>query len=214
MSDIASLSNSLDSIAKLVRLLEKEGITKEQLLLPVSDRVARRNLATYLKAGCPATDSAPKEVQQKPGVLAFHADITVGSLPKPIDLLAFYKTRNGLWVSDSFGENVLASASAETLASIASLRSYDLVKDAYDREIEAELPREYEITLSHIAELIERQKNGENGELLTNGYTNIFYVAGRVVSVHWNADYRQWRVDAWELGNGHWRDGFRVFSRN
>lgn len=53
MLDVATLSNSIDTIAKLIRVLEKAGVTAKQLTLPINDEVARNNLAVYLKAGCP-----------------------------------------------------------------------------------------------------------------------------------------------------------------
>ncbi len=59
MSDIASLSKSLDTVSKLVRVLGGEGVSFEQLLLPMNDTEARANLAAYLRAGCPKIDIAP-----------------------------------------------------------------------------------------------------------------------------------------------------------
>ena len=53
MLDIATLSDSLDTVAKLLRILEKVGVTAGQLAHPVNDEAARRNLAKYLAAGCP-----------------------------------------------------------------------------------------------------------------------------------------------------------------
>jgi hypothetical protein len=65
---------------------------------------------------------------------------------------------------------------------------------------------------------MEKQKNGEDGVILNNGYANIFYVKDesgvlRAVNVRWN-DYG-WSVDASSVEDpGRWRDGVQVFSRN
>ncbi len=75
-----------------------------------------------------------------------------------------------------------------------------------------------ETTLSEMFGLMEMQPNGENGVLLTNGYTNIFYVRD-CVGVLWAA-YCDWFGDGWHVyafsvGRPRdWRDGSQVFSRN
>jgi hypothetical protein len=63
MSDIASLntvSNSLDAISKLVRILEKDGVSFDELMRPINDKTARRNLVSYLKAGCRVLSTPPE----------------------------------------------------------------------------------------------------------------------------------------------------------
>ncbi|MDB5189060.1 MAG: hypothetical protein JWL82_17 [Parcubacteria group bacterium] len=64
-ADIATLetaSNSLDSIAKLIRLLADGGVSSQDLHLPVSDTGARRRLIEFLRVNC---DSRRKML--KPG---------------------------------------------------------------------------------------------------------------------------------------------------
>ena len=57
MSDIAPLSNTLDTVAKFFRVMEKAGLTAEQLRRPVDSTSARANLAAYFAAGCPKLES-------------------------------------------------------------------------------------------------------------------------------------------------------------
>ncbi|MEK7181120.1 MAG: hypothetical protein AAB738_02170 [Patescibacteria group bacterium] len=101
-----------------------------------------------------------------------------------------------------------------------TIRAFRLHESLLDGPIIAELGGEAkaETTLAEIDALVARQKNGEGGILLTNGYANIFYVrdaAGvlRAVGVFWRDD--GWRVDASSTSDPDgWSGGSRVFSRN
>ena len=55
MSEIAALntSNTLDTVAKFHRLMEKAGVPWECFQLAINNKTARRNLAEYLNMGCP-----------------------------------------------------------------------------------------------------------------------------------------------------------------
>lgn len=46
-------SDVLDKTSKFFRVMEKEGVPWEKFQLPIDNRTARRNLAEYLKLGCP-----------------------------------------------------------------------------------------------------------------------------------------------------------------
>ena len=90
---------------------------------------------------------------------------------------------------------------------------------AYDREIIADLGGEEKaaVTLTEIWRLMKAQANGEKGDLLTNGYANIFYVCDtsgvlRALYVFWGVG--GWRVIAYALDGGQWHGGGQVFSRN
>ena len=152
---------------------------------------------------------APKK---KP-VSSFREEVSVASLTKRFVPDEFFTTRPGLYLYNDM-QRVLKGARVVQSAGAVVLRSFDLTQDAYDRDIKAELPEHHEVELWQVANLIEAQMKGEDGPLLTNGYANIFYVAGCAVSVHWSAGYRKWRVRGWRLDDGGWRAGFRVFSRN
>ncbi len=101
-----------------------------------------------------------------------------------------------------------------------TLKYGKLSRYSVDGPILAELGGETaaETTLTELFALMEAQKNGESGPLLTNGYANIFYVrdaAGglRAVYANWNDD--GWRVGAVSiLYPNDWYDGHRFFSRD
>jgi len=106
----------------------------------------------------------------------------------------------------------------ETPAVKTTLRYAELVEESLDAPILAELGDKAETTLDQVYALMERQPNGEEGILLTNGWANVFYIrdvngALRAVSVFWHGD--GWDVDAYSVGHPFgWRAGRRVFSRN
>lgn len=139
---------------------------------------------------------------------------------EPFDPREFFRTREGLLVSDSFWDLILLVAKLTSSIPETILTLFDLVRVASDAEICAELPErhifEASTFCSYLAGIIFPQLNGKPGNLLTNGYTNIFYVRGAngevfVVYVRWYSDYREWRVRACRLVN-RWNDGNRVFS--
>jgi len=59
IATLSSVSDNLDTFAKLVRVIEKEGVAWEDLIRPINNLTARRNLAEYLQAGCPKMPVAP-----------------------------------------------------------------------------------------------------------------------------------------------------------
>lgn len=101
-----------------------------------------------------------------------------------------------------------------------TLRYHKLRKASVDGQIITELGGEEksETTLKEMFSLMEKQKNGEDGVLLNNGYANIFYIRDqngvlRAVHVHW--DGGGWYVDAYSVEDPYgWGDGYQVFSRN
>ena len=100
------------------------------------------------------------------------------------------------------------------------LRYAKLRKSSVDAPIITELGGEVEaeISLCEVFSLMERQKHGEDGPLLTNGWWNIFYIKDingvlRAVRVFWSAG--GWYVRAYSIEYPDtWLDGSRVFSRN
>ncbi|OGG71847.1 hypothetical protein A3E65_02840 [Candidatus Kaiserbacteria bacterium RIFCSPHIGHO2_12_FULL_56_13] len=147
-------------------------------------------------------------------VLAFREDLSVGPLTKRFIPNKFFVTRPGLYLWNDMQRILKDAKAVEPSEATAKLKSFDLTKNAYDKQIKAKLPEHYEVELWEIAELIEAQKNGEDGPLLTNGYSNIFYVAGFAVDVYWGVGRRKWCVDDWRLGGIQWDRGGRVFSSN
>ena len=53
MATIATLSDALDTAAKFFRVMEKEGVERPHYQHPIDSKTARRNLAEFLKEGCP-----------------------------------------------------------------------------------------------------------------------------------------------------------------
>ncbi len=126
----------------------------------------------------------------------------------------------GIW--DNFQNRFLAGdGKIEEHVGEQMLSYGNLTKGSVDGPIIEELGGEakVETTLSAIYGLLLKQPNGEKeGVLLTNGYTNIFYVKDingvlRAVDVYW--DGGGWYVSAYSVGytNG-WDAGGRVFSVN
>jgi hypothetical protein len=101
-----------------------------------------------------------------------------------------------------------------------TLRYHKLRKSSVDGPIITELGGEEksETTLTEMFSLMEKQKNGEGGVLLNNGYANIFYIRDqnrvlRAVYVRWFGDGRH--VDAGSVEDpDRWDAGSQVFSRN
>lgn len=152
----------------------------------------------------------------------------VETLKSAINLADFFKTRDGLWVSEEFQKQILASALGLSEIAPASVgEPYDLPKGMTDAEILSKLgnkifenPRAF---LNTLARLIDEQWGGKEGDLLNNGYANIFYVRrvnvkGEpevfVVDVRWDAGSGRWCVDAYRLVDRTWRAGGRAFPSN
>jgi hypothetical protein len=140
------------------------------------------------------------------------------------DPRAFYQTRSGLYVWDEFCQRVVATA--KPVASLPAMEGayFDLIKDANDAAIRRELPAEHVFEdasefCARLAGLLKRQAGGVEGDLVANGYANIFCVRGVTggvfaVSVYWFFDGRGWGVSAYQLVGGGWSAGCRAFSRN
>lgn len=141
----------------------------------------------------------------------------------------FFKTRQGLYVWDSFrtmfGQHWVDS-SIQTIPPT-NITYYDLAKPATDFDIQKEFeqnktPFIFEnigVFLAVLAGLLLAQWNNEqDGPLLTNGKANLFYVRiGTevfVVYVRWCSGDRRWSVNAFRRDDIRWFDGSRVFPSN
>lgn len=117
------------------------------------------------------------------------------------------------WIGENFQNWFLGTT--EEPVDEQKLSYHKLLKSSLDGLILAELggQKVAETTLSAIFHLMSLQPNGQKGVLLTNGYTNIFYVGGRAVCCRWDGD--GWDVNASEVTNPfRWSADYRVFSRN
>jgi hypothetical protein len=120
-------------------------------------------------------------------------------------------------LGSNFEENFLDKIEEPSNATTLSVGK--LLESSKDDKIIAELGGEEkaETTLAEMFSLMEKQANGESGDLLTNGYANIFYIrkAGVLwaVSVNWFDD--GWGVCAFSvLDPDEWFAGRQVFARN
>lgn len=112
-------------------------------------------------------------------------------------------TSKNLWVSDSFTEK-FGSEDIKPAKTVPEFKA--LPRAMTDSEIKKELGAQ-ECTLEDVAAFLKNPPEG-----CDDGYWNLFYVAGCVVSVRWNSDSRGWCVYAWDLGGGSWRAGNRAFG--
>lgn len=165
-------------------------------------------------AGLPAQPPAPKSSS----LLKLVSDSVQLDAVAAHNPQEFFKTRKDLWVSDEFKSRVLSKAKPVENLDPVTLSSHELTKNTYDRDITPGLGENYIFDESEVCarieQLVSKQPNGEAGDLLNNGYANLFYVAGYVVDVRWYGDGREWSVRAWELDDDYWSAGSRVFSRN
>ncbi len=101
------------------------------------------------------------------------------------------------------------------------LRVHKLRKNSLDGPIITQLGGEsvVETNLGTMFELMKKQGTGQAGDLLVNGYANIFYIRDDngtlwAVSCRWFADLGGWYVEASSLTDPReWDAGIQVFSR-
>lgn len=131
------------------------------------------------------------------------------------DGIKFYLWKN-------FQNNFLGKIEEDVPA--ATIAVHRLEKSSRDQGIMAELGIDLEtkkgvIKLAHFFELIKAQANGQEGQLLVNGYANIAYIEDEngklwAVSADWGSDGRGWDVYASSVEDPReWRDGGRVLSQ-
>jgi len=182
-------------------------------------KITRENFQNFLEMRKENSFDFPN----KQKFLSHVSDISLPAIKKQFNPNEFYKNREGLWVSNGFHERILPVASPVKSVAAKRVPMFDIIKQANDDEIRAQLPKNHVFEgtsafCAYLAGMISRQPNGEEGNLLNNGYTNIFYVqtSGGVFAVFadWDAGDREWYVYAWSLGGPRWNAGGRVFSSN
>ncbi|MDP2704619.1 MAG: hypothetical protein Q8P01_05455, partial [bacterium] len=134
---------------------------------------------------------------------------------KPNDPGQFFQVGPGLWVSKEFADWILSAAKPVVVPETV-IASFDLMRPAKDAKIRAALPAEHlfgdvSAFCAYLEGMLHRQANGEEGDLLVNGFMSVFYlcVCGEVfaVHVHWFSDHRQWYVYVFHLLDTRWTDG-------
>jgi len=191
----------------LTDLLE---VAKEDLLGGVDRTVYRHVLGL------------PSRLEDMEACLRLHGEVTIpaGAAYNPAQGL----NRPGVWLSGVFESNILSVAKVVENVPETTLAGYNLAKPANDEEVCRELPKDHVFEnagefCALLSAMMERQKSGEAGGLLANGYANIFYVRGKAsevfaVNVYWSGDDRAWHVSAARLDDCRWNAGARAFSRN
>lgn len=182
------------------------------------------------KEPCWTNGQAPQVVQPKPtpSILELVSTIVVSATTAKLvakEKFVINTKRNAPVKISYLGDNFKAwflngDGKTEDPISEQTLRYHKLRQSSVDGPIIAELGGEAkaETTLSEMFSLMEKQKHGEDGVLLNNGWANIFYVkdiAGvlRAVNVCWSDG--GWIVFADSVEDpGRWDDGRQVFSRN
>lgn len=105
----------------------------------------------------------------------------------------------------------------ETDIEEATLRSHDLLVSTRDLGILKDIEYGKEVTkCGQMFHLLTLQGEGQDGVLLTNGLTNIFYIKGSdgklwAVGADWGDDV--WCLFAYPVEGYGWGAGDRVFSR-
>ncbi|MDP3734863.1 MAG: hypothetical protein Q8R39_00325 [bacterium] len=153
-------------------------------------------------------------IPERPKVLGPATEVSVGPLVEAFDPRIFFQTREGLNVWGDL-KRMLRSATIEQPTDAMVLKRRALLRSAYDSEIKAELPMDYEVPPWVIAELIEAQREGQDGSLPTDGSVAIFYTPGYSMRVYWHRASRQWMVCVWwHPGSGRLIEDHLVFSHN
>jgi hypothetical protein len=103
------------------------------------------------------------------------------------------------------------------------LKSLTLSKNMSDSEIMSEIGESNIFSISEALAILkilpERQPDGEEGDLLNNGYANVIYIRideNTIVAafVRWLSVNRRWRLNAFSFGDGYqWRGGSCVIVR-
>jgi len=179
---------------------------------------AIKNPADVIALACDAITKRTKSAVT--ALLAFVGSIVLPATEKFVAEKNFTRGAGNIgWLGDNFKNWFLGKV--EEPAAEAELRYLTLTRASVDTPIISELGGEEkcEVALAHVFALIERQKTGNPGELLTSGYANIFYVRDvnatlRAVSARWRAGRGYWGVGASPVGYpGVWGADYRVFSR-
>lgn len=135
---------------------------------------------------------------------------------------AFYKTREGLYVTDDFRRNIVGVAKpTDAGAKWKKMRRFELTVNATGTDLKSARPQGIWSATEFCPWLcakLAKQPNGKAGELLNDGRATLFLVEGAnggvfVVNVHWRAGHSEWHVYAWKLGN-EWDAGDQLVPRN
>lgn len=126
------------------------------------------------------------------------------------------------WHGDNFKKHFLNGVGKNEIdVPEVQLRVHKLRKGSVDGPIIKELGGEeiVETNLATMFEAMKKQGSGQAGDLLVNGYANIFYIRDDngtlwAVFCRWYSDYRYWLVEAFPVTSPNdWVADYQVFSR-
>lgn len=217
---------TLKQAVKILTLVEQKEVSSEQL-----QKLLGSGLLTDL-LDCPNPELVDREAFQlviknpkKESILEFIGTVTVPARTGKFVAKDHFIMDTGkkakvkiFYLGDNFRKNLLNKI--EEAISETTLCSHWFKKSSRDILIISELGGDdkAETSLSEMFSLMEKQPNGEKGDLLVNGCANIFYIRGRA-GVLWavGCDWYGvgWNVRAGSVGDPlGWDGGDRVFSRN
>lgn len=135
----------------------------------------------------------------------------------------FFTEAKNFFFGSNFKNWILSSITDSIPVYNGKHQKYTLPKSMNDTEIQNATGNKKPFTIPEffglIHSLIVKQLNGEDGELLNNGYANIFHVElsdGTVVAVYvsWDSDDREWGFGASEFDFDRWLGGTCAFVRS
>jgi hypothetical protein len=146
-------------------------------------------------------------------------------------LAEFFTTKKGelyvqkAYVNESFTKRVLPYHDDKATADISSCDFIEPPRSMSDSNIikeyfgGKEVAKKNAFTLNQVKAFIQAQPNGESGNLLNDGYANIFYCIGEgdkmfAVVVDWSSVHEWWQVSVWKLDGISTGSAFRRVFRN
>lgn len=153
-------------------------------------------------------DIVPKACHSVIAEFAYVDSVVIDS-QKNMNLLEFFRSKQGLYSFEGFMHNVLRYVTGNLFQNKQICVDYfDLRENLWDREIRAKVPPGYTFDLVEglicIALFVYKQwQNKASGVLRTNsGAINVFYLdvfgTTRVIGVRWIGGYDGWGIDSWE----------------
>lgn len=134
----------------------------------------------------------------------------------PHDPAEYYRCRSGLWVWDGFRIEVVVNATKTPAGSKFDISTFELVHPATSFKLEKALPGSHffdeTAICAVVAAMIEKQPNGEAGNLEATGYANLFYTRTSCVELLYDPVHRVWRVLSSHRDNIKWDVGRRVLA--
>ncbi len=212
----------------------------EGLLADVPDEVAKQfiddngPLHRWIQLGLSVDlslvdmDAIEQILGQSPSLLELVATLAVPPLPA-FDVAAHFRVMSMEerktaevpigWISDAAKSIVGSYTEPEPEIAETGLNIHKLCKASVDATILAELGERATTTWAQMYEMMRRQGRGQEGNLLVNSWSNIFYIRDRnnklwAVDCGWNAGSRCWRVRAFPVTvPSTWDADNRVVSR-